>query len=360
MRFDGLGYRAHDPRWSFKPLSGEGASIHGGRFNPKGTPALYVALDPITAIKEAAQGFARKFEPCVLCSYEIDCEDVIDLRTKAQRKAEGVSEEDVACAWFADAAAGREPPSWRLARRLIGRRAAGLIAPSYVNGRAPTTPILSYGAGAAACPTKFWSSIRAAVCRRTNSRGTERRCAIVSCSFVPTKSAKATNVERTEELRMPRTSAGVLLFRRRPAGVEVMLVHPGGPFWRNKDDGAWSIPKGLADEGEDLLAAAKREFLEETGATIGGAFIDLGAHKQPGGKTIVAFGAEGDFDAASLRSNMFSMEWPPRSGKTAEFPEVDRAGWFDLDEALAKVTKGQRPIIAALAAKLAKDNGEPG
>ena len=134
MRFEGLAYRAHDPRWSFKPTSGEGASIHGGRFNPKGTPALYVALDPMTAIKEAAQGFARKFEPCVLCSYEIDCEDVIDLRTKAQRKAEGVSEEDVACAWFADAAAGREPPSWRLARRLIGRGAAGLIAPSYVNG----------------------------------------------------------------------------------------------------------------------------------------------------------------------------------------------------------------------------------
>jgi predicted NUDIX family NTP pyrophosphohydrolase len=87
--------------------------------------------------------------------------------------------------------------------------------------------------------------------------------------------------------------------------------------------------------------------------------MDLGAHKQPGGKTIVAYGLEGDFDAASLRSNMFSMEWPPRSGKTAEFPEVDKAGWFDLDGALAKVTKGQRPIIAALADKLAQDNGEP-
>jgi predicted NUDIX family NTP pyrophosphohydrolase len=169
----------------------------------------------------------------------------------------------------------------------------------------------------------------------------------------------ATNLEQTEELRMPQTSAGILLFRKRPAGVEVMLVHPGGPFWRNKDDGAWSIPKGLADEGEDLLAAAKREFLEETGATIGGAFMGLGAHKQPGGKTIVAYGLEGDFDAALLKSNMFSMEWPPRSGKTAEFPEVDRAGWFDLDEALAKVTKGQRPIISALADKLAQDKGEP-
>jgi predicted NUDIX family NTP pyrophosphohydrolase len=159
---------------------------------------------------------------------------------------------------------------------------------------------------------------------------------------------------------VPQISAGILLFRRRPAGVEVMLVHPGGPFWRNKDDGAWSIPKGLADEGEDLLTAARREFLEETGATVDGGFIELGAHKQPGGKTIVAYGLEGDFDAASLRSNMFSMEWPPRSGKTAEFPEVDRAGWFDLDEALVKVTKGQRPIISAFAAKLAEDGGEPG
>ena len=138
-----------------------------------------------------------------------------------------------------------------------------------------------------------------------------------------------------------------------------MLVHPVVPFWARKDEGAWSIPKGLADEGEDLLAAARREFLEETGATIGGAFMDLGTHKQPGGKMIVAFGAEGDFDAASQSSNMFSMEWPPRSGKTAEFPEVDKAGWFDLDEALAKVTKGQRPIISALADKLAQDNGEP-
>jgi predicted NUDIX family NTP pyrophosphohydrolase len=151
---------------------------------------------------------------------------------------------------------------------------------------------------------------------------------------------------------MPLTSAGVLLFRHRPAGVEVMLVHPGGPYWARKDEGAWSIPKGLANEGEDLLAAAKREFLEETGASVDGPFMDLGAHKQPGGKTIVAFGAEGDFDPALLSSNLFSMEWPPRSGKTTEFPEVDRAGWFSIDEALKKTTKGQRPIVAALTAKL--------
>ena len=134
MRFQGLAWRAHDPRWSFKPLSGEGAAIHGGRFNPKGTPALYVALDPMTAVKEAAQGFARKFEPCVLCTYEIDCEDVVDLRAEADRRAAGVAEEDMACAWFAEAAAGRDPPSWRLARKLIEGGAAGLLAPSYVNG----------------------------------------------------------------------------------------------------------------------------------------------------------------------------------------------------------------------------------
>jgi len=151
---------------------------------------------------------------------------------------------------------------------------------------------------------------------------------------------------------MPQTSAGVLLFRHHPTGVEVMLVHPGGPYWARKDDGAWSIPKGMANAGEDLLAAAKREFLEETGATIGGAFMDLGAHKQPGGKTIVAWGCEGDFDPARLKSNMFSLEWPPRSGKTAEFPEVDKAGWFSIHEALKKATNGQRPILAALADKL--------
>ena len=129
-----------------------------------------------------------------------------------------------------------------------------------------------------------------------------------------------------------------------------MLVHPGGPFWAKKDLGAWSIPKGLADEGEDLLAAAKREFLEETGATVEGEFLDLGAHKQPGGKIVVAWAHEGDFDPALLKSNTFAIEWPPRSGKTAEFPEVDRAAWYLIDEALEKISKGQKPIVAALKA----------
>jgi predicted NUDIX family NTP pyrophosphohydrolase len=149
---------------------------------------------------------------------------------------------------------------------------------------------------------------------------------------------------------VPKLSAGVLLFRRHSAGVEVMLVHPGGPFWAKKDAGAWSIPKGLADEGEDLLEAAKREFLEETGRAIDGEFLDLGAHKQPSGKTITAWACEGDFDPATLKSNTFSLEWPPRSGRMAEFPEVDRAAWYSIDDALVKISKGQKPIVAALKA----------
>jgi predicted NUDIX family NTP pyrophosphohydrolase len=151
---------------------------------------------------------------------------------------------------------------------------------------------------------------------------------------------------------MAKISAGILLFRRAPAGVEVMLVHPGGPFWAKKDAGAWSIPKGLADTGEDLLEAAKREFLEETGMTVEGEFLELGAHKQAGGKTVVGWAREADFDPALLKSNMCTLEWPPRSGKTAEFPEVDRAAWYSIDEALTKINKGQKPIIVALVERL--------
>jgi predicted NUDIX family NTP pyrophosphohydrolase len=157
---------------------------------------------------------------------------------------------------------------------------------------------------------------------------------------------------------MAKISAGILLCRGAPAGVEVMLVHPGGPFWAKKDAGAWSIPKGLADEGEDLLEAAKREFLEETGMTVEGEFLELGAHKQAGGKTVVAWACEADFDPALLKSNMFTLEWPPRSGKTAEFPEVDRAAWYSIDEALEKINKGQRPIIAALEAWVVRSGGQ--
>jgi predicted NUDIX family NTP pyrophosphohydrolase len=152
---------------------------------------------------------------------------------------------------------------------------------------------------------------------------------------------------------MSKLSAGILLFRRGPAGVEVMLVHPGGPFWAGKDAGSWSIPKGLVEEGEDHLAAAKREFVEETGSAVDGEFVDLGAHKQSSGKTIAAWACEGDFDPTHLKSNTFALEWPPRSGRMVEFPEVDEAAWYAIDEALEKINKGQRPIIAALIERLA-------
>jgi predicted NUDIX family NTP pyrophosphohydrolase len=141
------------------------------------------------------------------------------------------------------------------------------------------------------------------------------------------------------------TSAGLLMHRGSGEGVEVFLVHPGGPFWAKKDAGAWSIPKGLADPGEDLLAAARREFHEETGFMAEGDFRPLGAFKQPGGKIVHAWAVEGDCDPAQLVSNAFEMEWPPRSGKRARFPEIDRGGWFGRSEAAIKILRGQQPIL---------------
>jgi len=147
---------------------------------------------------------------------------------------------------------------------------------------------------------------------------------------------------------MAKRSAGILMFRRGPAGLELFLAHPGGPFWVRKDDGAWTIPKGLVDEGEDDLAAARREFAEEIGTMPEGEAMALGAYRQPGGKIIVAFAMEGDCDPASVRSNRFTCEWPPRSGQMRTFPEVDRAAWFAPAEAMRKLLTGQRPIAAAL------------
>lgn len=147
---------------------------------------------------------------------------------------------------------------------------------------------------------------------------------------------------------MPQRSAGLLMFRRRDGTTEVLLVHMGGPFWARKDDGAWSIPKGLFEADEDALAAARREFEEETGCTADGPFIALGAFKQPSGKQVSAWAVEGEFDLTAFKSNTFTMEWPPKSGRMAEFPEADRAGWFGEAEALVKITKGQRPILEAL------------
>jgi len=150
---------------------------------------------------------------------------------------------------------------------------------------------------------------------------------------------------------MVQHSAGLVMFRR-CATIEVLLVHPGGPFFANKDDGAWSIPKGLFDESEDALVAAMREFEEETGQLPQGKLIELGVFRQPSGKRIHAFAVESEFDLSGFKSNSFSMEWPPRSGQIAEFPEADRAGWFGREAALVKITKGQRPIVEALFERL--------
>jgi predicted NUDIX family NTP pyrophosphohydrolase len=148
---------------------------------------------------------------------------------------------------------------------------------------------------------------------------------------------------------MPIVSAGLLIHRIGPAGPEVLLVHPGGPFWAKRDLGAWSIPKGEASPGEDLEAAARREFLEELGVAYDGPLRDLGAVRQKGGKLVRAFAGPGDFDVATLRSNAFEMEWPPRSGRRASFPEVDRAGWFGLDEARLKIVPAQAELLDRLA-----------
>ena len=147
---------------------------------------------------------------------------------------------------------------------------------------------------------------------------------------------------------MAKTSAGLLLFRETSGGLEVLLVHPGGPFWSRKDDGAWSLPKGEFEEGEDPLAAARREFAEETGTAADGEAIPLGSLKQPGGKTVHAWAVRGDFDPDLLRSNTFLLEWPPKSGRMREFPEVDRAGWFPVAIAMRKILKGQAGFLERL------------
>lgn len=147
---------------------------------------------------------------------------------------------------------------------------------------------------------------------------------------------------------MTRQSAGLLLYRRRAGRLEVFLVHPGGPFWKNRDEGAWSIPKGEYSMGEDPLAAARREFQEETGFVVEGDFIPLIPVTQAGGKVVQAWAVAGDCDPQKIRSNTFTLEWPPRSGKIREFPEVDRAGWFDLDTARKKINPAQAMFLDEL------------
>ena len=149
---------------------------------------------------------------------------------------------------------------------------------------------------------------------------------------------------------MPKAAAGLLLYRRRPAGLEVLLAHPGGPFWSRKDLGAWSIPKGEIDPGEDPVVAARREFREEIGLDVTGPLHPLGQRKQASGKLVQIWAAEGDFDPAQLQSNLFELEWPKSSGRIQAFPEVDRAAWFELDEARRRILPGQAPFLDALAA----------
>ena len=149
---------------------------------------------------------------------------------------------------------------------------------------------------------------------------------------------------------VPRQSAGLLVYRLRGVDLEVFLVHPGGPFWAKKDAGAWSIPKGEFEAPEAALDAARREFTEETGMTIAGPFVSLGQVRQAGGKVVHAFAAEGDFDAEKIVSNTFQLEWPPRSGRRVDFPEVDRAGWFRFEAAAEKINPAQAELLARLRA----------
>ena len=150
-------------------------------------------------------------------------------------------------------------------------------------------------------------------------------------------------------------SAGLLAFRRR-AVLEVLLAHPGGPFWARKDEGVWTIPKGVAEPGADLLATAKREFIEETNLAPDGHFIALTPVRQKSGKTVHAWALEADFDLGSFASNTFEIEWPPRSGRRQSFPEIDRIGWFDIAAAMVKILPYQQPLLLELQQRIA---GQP-
>lgn len=151
---------------------------------------------------------------------------------------------------------------------------------------------------------------------------------------------------------MPKKSAGILPFRRQPGRLEVLLVHPGGPFWAKKDLGSWSIAKGEYEESEEPFQAALREFFEETGHQPAGPFLPLAERKQPGGKLVFAWATESDWDPSSLVSNTFTMEWPKNSGQIGEFPEVDRAEWFEIAEAARRIRPGQQGFLYELYEKL--------
>ena len=154
---------------------------------------------------------------------------------------------------------------------------------------------------------------------------------------------------------MVQLSAGILMWRRREGGLQVLLVHFGGPQWRNRDAGAWAIPKGMVEEGEALDICARREFEEELGTAAEGPLVPLGRIRQKGGKWVEPFALEGDLDADAIVSNRFTVEWPPRSGRFASYPEVDRAAWFTLVEAREKILPSQLPILEALESRLAPE-----
>jgi predicted NUDIX family NTP pyrophosphohydrolase len=167
------------------------------------------------------------------------------------------------------------------------------------------------------------------------------RCAVPFVSGHDVSERKA----RLNSSRRSASSAGILMYRRIGAKLEVLLVHPGGPYWRRKDEGAWSIPKGEMDAGEDAEDAARREFTEETGVALTGPLEKLGQIRQRGGKHVLAFAVEGDLDVQTIKSNSFEIEWPPKAGKLQSFPEIDRAEWFDLSAAHAKILESQRPLL---------------
>lgn len=152
--------------------------------------------------------------------------------------------------------------------------------------------------------------------------------------------------------RLMKKSAGIILFRKKQFQIEIFLVHPGGPFWKNKDSGAWSIPKGEFAENEEPLSAALREFKEETGQSLKGIPITLSPIKQKGGKWVYAWGMEGDIDERAIFSNSFKMEWPYKSGNWQTYPEVDKAAWFDIQQAKFKINPGQAPLIEDLISKI--------
>ena len=172
------------------------------------------------------------------------------------------------------------------------------------------------------------------------------------CSAIGT-SARIVVVATIAGVPKDRTSAGILLFRRTPRGIEVLLGHPGGPIFARRDEGVWSIPKGLVEAGEDLLSVGEREFLEETGQPApAGPRLDLGSIVQRGGKTVHTWAVEGDLDASTASSNLFQMEWPPRSGRIGTFPEIDRVAWFSPAEAALKANPAQVELIERLQALL--------